>query len=169
MTCGASANTASSPAPPAHPPLPGHRHLARDRLGRFPCHEFNRITSSSPAAGTARPRLSRQSPQLRRAADWLLGGARSGAGWAGWPCCRRRGRTHRCAGDQRLPGVPGKVAATDCLLDGRYRMAVGGICQVWRGEGVWQSDSLNGMTLHQLPQIPGSGDFLPNFPPKNAK
>ena len=27
-------------------------------------------------------RLSRQCPQLRRAADWLLGGARSGAGWA---------------------------------------------------------------------------------------
>lgn len=47
---------------PAHPPLPGHRHLARDRLGRFPCHEFNRITSSSPAAGTAR------SPNRRTAA-----------------------------------------------------------------------------------------------------
>jgi hypothetical protein len=34
---------------------------------------------------------------------------------------------------------------------------------------VWQSDSLNGITLHQLPQIPGSGGFLPNFLPKNAK
>jgi len=34
---------------------------------------------------------------------------------------------------------------------------------------VWQSDSLNGITLHQLPQIPGSGDFLPNFLPKNAR
>ena len=27
----------------------------------------------------------------------------------------------------------------------------------------------NGITLRQLPQIPGSGDFLPNFLPKNAK
>jgi integrase len=27
----------------------------------------------------------------------------------------------------------------------------------------------DGITLHQLPQIPGSGDFLPNFLPKNAK
>jgi hypothetical protein len=65
--------------------------------------------------------------------------------------------------------VPGEVAATDCLLDGRYRVAADGMCQVWRGEGVWQSDSLNGITLHQLPQIPGGGDFLPDFLPKNAK
>jgi len=48
-------------------------------------------------------------------------------------------------------------------------MAADGMCQVWRGEGVWQSDSLNGITLHQFPQIPGSGDFLPDFLPKNAK
>jgi hypothetical protein len=48
-------------------------------------------------------------------------------------------------------------------------MAAGGMCQVWRGEGVWQSDSLNGITLQQFPQIPGSSDFLPNFLPKNAK
>jgi hypothetical protein len=34
---------------------------------------------------------------------------------------------------------------------------------------VWQSDSLNGITPHQLPQIPGSGDFLPNFLPKKCK
>jgi hypothetical protein len=48
-------------------------------------------------------------------------------------------------------------------------MAADGMCQVWRGEGVWQSDSLNGITLHQLPQIPGSGDFLPNFPTQECK
>ena len=30
----------------------------------------------------------------------------------------------------------GEVAATDFLLDGRYRMAADGMCQVWRGEGV---------------------------------
>ena len=40
---------------PAHPPQPGHRHLARDGLGRFPCHELNWITSASPAAGAALP------------------------------------------------------------------------------------------------------------------
>jgi len=66
-------------------------------------------------------------------------------------------------------GPAAKVAATDCLLDGRYRMAADGTCQVWHGEGAWQLDSLNGTTLHQFPQIPGSGDFLPNFLPKNAK
>jgi hypothetical protein len=49
------------------------------------------------------------------------------------------------------------------------RMAADGMCQVWRGEEMWQSDSLNGTTLHQLPQIPGSGDFLPDFLPKSAK
>jgi hypothetical protein len=62
------------------------------------------------------------------------------------------------------------IAATDYLLVGRYRiadrMAADGMCQVWRGEGVWQSDSLNGITLHQLPQILGSDDFLPNFLPR---
>jgi hypothetical protein len=31
------------------------------------------------------------------------------------------------------------------------------------------ADSLNGITLHQLPRIPGRGDFLPNFLPRNAK
>jgi hypothetical protein len=31
-----------------------------------------------------------------------------------------------------------KGAATDCLLDGRYRMAADGTCQVWGGEGAWQ-------------------------------
>ena len=66
-------------------------------------------------------------------------------------------------------GPAAKVAATDCLLDGRYRMAADGTCQVWHGEGGWQLDSLNGTTLHQFPQIPGSGDFLPNFLPTNAK
>jgi hypothetical protein len=41
----------------------------------------------------------------------------------------------------------------------------------WRARGGSsdRSDSLNGIKLHQLPQIPGSGDFLPNFLPKNAK
>jgi hypothetical protein len=65
---------------------------------------------------------------------------------------------------------PGEVAATDYLLVGRVAdlMAADGMCQVWRGEGVWQSDSLNGITLHQLPQIPGSGDFLPNFLPESV-
>ena len=62
-----------------------------------------------------------------------------------------------------------KVAAIDYLLDGRYRMAADGTCQVWRGEGARRSGSLNGTTLHQLPQLPGSSDFLPNFLPKNAK
>jgi hypothetical protein len=66
-------------------------------------------------------------------------------------------------------GPAAKAAATDCLLDGRYRMAADGPCQVWRGEGAWQSDSLNGATLHQLPHIPGRDNFLPNFLPKNAK
>jgi len=66
---------------------------------------------------------------------------------------------------------PGEVAATDYLLVGRVAdlTAADGTCLVWRGEEVWRSDSLNGITLHQLPQIPGSGDFLPSFLPKSAK
>jgi hypothetical protein len=32
-------------------------------------------------------------------------------------------------------GPAAKVAAIDYLLDGRYRMAADGTCQVWRGEG----------------------------------
>lgn len=61
-----------------------------------------------------------------------------------------------------------EVAATDYLLAGRIadRIAADGTCQIWRGERVWQWDSLDGITLHQIPQIPGSGDFLPNFYPK---
>ena len=31
------------------------------------------------------------------------------------------------------------------------------------------ADSQNGTALHQASQIPGSGDFLPIFPPKEAK
>jgi len=63
------------------------------------------------------------------------------------------------------------VAATDYLLADRMadRIAADGMCQAWRGDGVWRSDSLNGTTLHQLPQIPGSGDFLPKFLPKSTK
>jgi hypothetical protein len=65
---------------------------------------------------------------------------------------------------------PGKVAAIDYLPVGRVadRMAADGICQVWRGERAWQSGSLNGISLHQLPQIPGRRDFLPNFLPKSV-
>jgi hypothetical protein len=59
---------------------------------------------------------------------------------------------------------PGEVAATDYLLVGRVAdlIAADGTCHVWRGEGVWRSDSLNGITLHQLPQIPGRR-FSPQF------
>lgn len=35
--------------------------------------------------------------------------------------------------------------------------------------GAQQQGSQNGTTLRQLPQIPGSGDFLPNFLPQSAE
>jgi len=41
-------------------------------------------------------------------------------------------------------GAAAKGAAVDCLLDGRYRMAADGTCQVWRGEGARQSEAVNG-------------------------
>jgi hypothetical protein len=56
-------------------------------------------------------------------------------------------------------------AATGWLI----RIAADGTCQVWRGKEVWQSDSLNGITLHQLAQIPGGGDFYLIFYPKRQR
>jgi hypothetical protein len=72
------------------------------------------------------------------------------------------------AGHQRLPGVQGsssaRLPAGRPVPDGGRRHVPG-----LAPRRVWQPDSLNGITLHQVPQIPGSGDFLPNFLPRNAK
>ena len=93
---------------PAHPPLPGHRHLARDRLGRFLCHEFNRITSSSPAAGTAR------SPNRRTAA----GGSyiRPAARFASTALCQSLVRRSGTSGKVSVSGFS-RGTATSCSAE----------------------------------------------------
>ena len=69
---------------------------------------------------------------------------------------------------ERHPNGPFATLIRSAAIGWPIRIAADGTCQVWRGEGVWQSNSLNGITLRQLPQIPGGGDFLPNFLPKEV-
>jgi hypothetical protein len=105
-----------------------------------------RLSRSPPSWRPVGERLSAMTPQRTR---------RSYAGDT------RRGRGGPVSGFcwKRHPNGPFATLIRPAATGWPIRIAADGTCQVWRGEEVWQSDSLNGITLHQLPQIPDGGDF----------
>ena len=62
------------------------------------------------------------------------------------------------------PNGPFATLTRPAATDGRSGSRPTARVRSGEGEEVWQSDSLNGITLHQLPQIPGGGDFYPMMP-----